>query len=321
VAGASQGGGQSSGGHAGTGGVAIGASGIGGDAGASEVFDAGPAVLNPNLDFLDEDVVVRATVALIACGSDDGFYDTLGVVRGVQDSFSYPGGRAFIECAAAVTEGCEGVRACYGLSDVQGTETCNTCQDNVAVFCGVDLTTRWNCDQIGATCQDGYCLAPGEELCDGTFDAECDGEGRPLSCDDIVRIGPRCADFGLTCQVDDFGIEAQCQGTGGECQQYSEEDLDLDPVGTGCDGDVMHACVYHRQDNVDCRNFGPEFTCQSFGDSFFCGTASECDPRTHEYTCEGSEVVFCDAGQLIRIDCTTLGFSECVEGVRDGVCQ
>jgi hypothetical protein len=100
-----------------------------------------------------------------------------------------------------------------------------------------------------------------------------------------------------------------------------EEEIELDPVGIGCEGDVLHACVWRREDNLDCRNFGPDFSCQTFEDSYFCGLANECDPSTYEYTCDGSEVVFCDAGRLTRIDCVDFGFSECVEGIRDGVCQ
>jgi hypothetical protein len=302
--------------------VSIAGGGSGGE--EPQSFDAGPPVLNPNLDFPDEDLIARAAVAMIACYNDDGFFLTLTFMRGMQDEYSYRERGPFLECVAAVTTGCDGLMECYGISALQGSETCDTCQENVAVYCGADGPYLQDCSMVGEICQAGRCVKEGTESCDyATFDASCDEQGRPIDCNDTVTIGPACPDVGLQCGVDPsgFALNSYCQGTGEPCESVGEFDLALDPVGSGCDGDVLHACVRFRTDNIDCRNLGPDFSCQSFGDSFFCGTASECDPRTYDYTCEGSAVTFCNAGKLTSIDCTEFGFTQCVEGERSGICQ
>jgi hypothetical protein len=309
--------------HAGAGrGGAVSIAGGGNGGEEPQSFDAGPPVLNPNLDFLDENLIARAAVALLSCPNDSGFYRLLIYMRGVQDDFSYPG--SFVECLAAVTTGCDEAYGCYGISALQGSETCDTCQDNIAVYCGVDGPFVQDCTKTGTVCEAGRCVEPGAVACDwATYDANCDEQGRPLDCgNDTVTVGPACPDFGLACSVEpSFAIESYCQGTGEPCDTSGDPNIAFDPVGSGCDGDVMHACVRFRTDNIDCRNLGPDFSCQSFGDSFFCGTASECDPRTYDYTCEGSAVTFCDAGKLTSIDCTEFGFTECIEGERSGICQ
>jgi hypothetical protein len=75
--------------HAGAGrggAVSIAGGGSGGE--EPQSFDAGPPVLNPNLDFLDENLIARAAVALLSCPNDSGFYRLLIYMRGVQDDFS-----------------------------------------------------------------------------------------------------------------------------------------------------------------------------------------------------------------------------------------
>ena len=88
--------------------------------------------------------------------------------------------------------------------------------------------------------------------------------------------------------------------------------------GTACDGDDLVACVNGQTATISCAARGPGFTCQTVGQAFFCGLGAECAPATngapsesHPPSCDGDVLVFCNAGRLERIDCTSLGFSGC----------
>ena len=73
---------------------------------------------------------------------------------------------------------------------------------------------------------------------------------------------------------------------------------------------------------IDCSEVGAGFSCQTFGTSAFCGLAAECDPSSgavSDATCEGDQLVFCNAGRLDKLDCKSLGFSGC--NASWGVCS
>jgi hypothetical protein len=91
-----------------------------------------------------------------------------------------------------------------------------------------------------------------------------------------------------------------------------------------CTGTTFEACVNARRHEFDCSSYGPGFTCQSYDGVPFCGLASECRPGNvvdadwelsqqgkPEPSCDGTTLVFCNAGRLERIDCTELGFTGC----------
>ncbi|HZF51711.1 MAG TPA: hypothetical protein VE093_23815 [Polyangiaceae bacterium] len=64
------------------------------------------------------------------------------------------------------------------------------------------------------------------------------------------------------------------------------------------------------------------FSCQSLNTASFCGLAAECEPGSAYYaTCEGTTVVFCNAGRIEKIDCTTLGFTGCHTMYGEGACS
>jgi hypothetical protein len=217
---------------------------------------------------------------------------------------------------ARITTGCDGVRACFGLSDLETGDECNTCQGNVAIVCG-DVRVRWDCAKYGGTCSGGRCVPAGSGSCDvSSFDDYCDAEGRPLHCDDGLQIGPRCADFGLECRQETF--EAHCVGTGAACSAPEFPYFDVYYAGQRCNGTHLTACVRGGSADLDCSLFGPDFTCQSSGAAFFCGLDSECDPATHVKSCEGTVTVMCNAGRLTRVDCTDLGFRACSSNARLG---
>ena len=144
--------------------------------------------------------------------------------------------------------------------------------------------------------------------------ASCNSAGRPTYCDgEVVRTGPDCEQFGLDCAA------GFCVGTGEACQQQNDDWQDrVYFEGLSCTGDVLEGCVQGQTHNRDCSNIGPGWSCQTVGDYHFCGLASECEPGNIEpgtrgtaERCEGTEVVFCNAGRIERMDCTELGFSGC----------
>jgi hypothetical protein len=137
-----------------------------------------------------------------------------------------------------------------------------------------------------------------------------------------VRPGLDCAELGLACVADDaqnFG--ARCVGTGEACTNLSDPLFD----GMACAGNTLVACVNGRQHDLDCATMGEGFSCQMNAGIPFCGLAAECLPAhlqgaadrdvpqggLPEPSCDGTAIVFCNAGRLERIDCTTLGFTGC----------
>jgi hypothetical protein len=290
-----------------------GCEGDGGELGSSgsggEVADAGPPC-SPE-PAISEEQIARAVVALSSCISDDGYLRAQTYLRGKVGGYSYPGGACFTQCLAAVTSGCAGVRECLGLSDVELTDVCGTCRGNVAIVCG-DTEVRWDCGKYGGSCSGGRCIPPGRTECDElTFEDECDAEGRPRHCDDTLHVGPACSAFGLECRKD--GSSARCVGTGEACTAEEFAYFDVHYTGQACNGTRLNACVRGGLAELDCGLFGSDFTCQTSGTAFFCGTASECDPSTHEKTCDGANAVFCNAGKTARVDCTALGFTSCLD--------
>jgi hypothetical protein len=304
------------GGAAGTSGSG-GSAGLDGGAGMSGSGGAGDAGVPdppacPATTFLDEDKIAVATVLLDSCISDDGFWRTQNELRGTLEEPWYPSTPTLVNCLANVTNGCAGVSACFGYS-AYTNETCDTCNGNVAVYCGTDGPFLWDCDKLGLTCSAGWCLPPGGQGCSGqTFTEQCSSQGQPLHCEGKrVHVGPTCADYGLACN--DAAVP-RCTGVGPLCSGPSNPYFDIQYVGQSCQGDVMDACVgaaVGRQAKLDCSCFGPGFSCQSAEGATFCGAASECDPETHAKSCNGTSVVFCDAGKLRSVDCMALGFTSC----------
>jgi hypothetical protein len=77
-----------------------------------------------------------------------------------------------------------------------------------------------------------------------------------------------------------------------------------------CEADSLRICVNGKEHTVPCEGVNDGFSCFTNGVSF-CGKAAECDPDSHEPRCEGNGIVLCDAGTLLTVDCTRLGFPSC----------
>jgi len=212
-----------------------------------------------------------------------------------------------------VTNGCAGVVECMGFSDLQVSDSCGTCDGNVAILCE-DAQARRDCAKYGGTCSDGHCIPLGAAACDeASFENQCDPRGRPLHCNDTVQVGPECAFFGLECKKE--GSDASCVGKGEACSMPEPESpsFDVHYAGQACNGASLSACVRGHLADLDCSLVGSGFSCQTHEGAFFCGTASECDPATYEKSCDGANVIFCNAGKIARVDCTALGLAACFD--------
>jgi hypothetical protein len=67
-----------------------------------------------------------------------------------------------------------------------------------------------------------------------------------------------------------------------------------------------------REHVFDCGTLGVGFTCQTMtGTNFRCGLAAECSVSADHTTCDGDDVVVCNAGRTDRVNCKSLGFDGC----------
>ena len=143
--------------------------------------------------------------------------------------------------------------------------------------------------------------------CDGTEPPTCTGQGEVLACDRGVLRKTPCQAQGFIC------TDGKCTGDGASCVGGSPAEV---PLGMSCSGNTLQACVGGRTASIDCATQGPDFSCQSFNGSFFCGLGAECVPA-NDYsspepaTCTGTTLNFCNAGRLEHLECTALGFTGC----------
>ena len=74
---------------------------------------------------------------------------------------------------------------------------------------------------------------------------------------------------------------------------------------------MLSSCQHGKSQEIPCSCFGDGHSCQTLDAIAFCGISNECDPETFQKKCDGTSVVFCNAGKVTSVDCTTLGFAEC----------
>jgi hypothetical protein len=313
----------------GTGGIA----GMGGEAGGGTGGTAGTGVLTS-----DPDVIARAAVALGSCWPDDGVSRTAATLWNWRQYGEFWGRtRLQAECVAQAGQGCEALDTCLGwaIEEAPGCTPGRTCEGSKFNLCGEvegGSTIRWriDCATIGQPCDPTlFCSEQPSSECDvRTYESRCT-DGRPQSCSGSVELdaepgvletGPECSSLGLECAtVDPYG--AVCIGAGEECATSWESPMF---EGISCAGDTLEACAKGRRHDLDCTTFGADFSCRNVEGTAFCGLASECVPANLTSlgnvlpqggvpapTCEGSAIVFCNAGRLERIDCVELGFSGC----------
>ena len=119
-----------------------------------------------------------------------------------------------------------------------------------------------------------------------------------------------CAAWGLECAT--VSGTAQCRGTGQSCLEGDES----------CDGATAVMCLGYREERFDCGALIEDRVCVEDSDLAECVPETlECDPTDFSGSCEGNAVLFCSAGGLAtRVDCTSIGFSGCVEEANRAIC-
>jgi hypothetical protein len=271
---------------------------------------------------LDADAVARAAAVLGSCVPDDGVDRNAAHLwtNDIALSVFFYRHAAQLDCLANAACGCEAIRHCTGFHQGVTDEACQaSCDDGVFRACGEEdgmmLQYTLACGNFGLACDvDGACIDVGAQPCDEETAPSCDGD-RFVGCrSGSTTSGPECQSLGLTCGANG------CQGTGAQCSDFgdaaSEQEIPI--AGSACDGDDLVACVNGAVATIDCAARGPGFSCQNMGESFFCGLGSACLPASsgapsdsHPPVCDGDVLVFCNAGRLEQLDCTTLGFSGC----------
>jgi hypothetical protein len=206
---------------------------------------------------------------------------------------------------------------CLGYAVDAFTGTCEPCNGTVAVFCGDGYRVQIDCATVGLQCHPLTGCTESTmpiECMLATFTGACTSTGRPQYCDGtMVQTGPVCADLGAVCDA------GRCVGDGEACDNSATRPEGRTYFeGTACEGQTLVACVEGRLQRRDCTTVNPEFSCQSYGGEFFCGLGSECIPGNNPpgsfgtaERCEGTELIFCNAGRVERFDCTELGFTGC----------
>jgi hypothetical protein len=230
------------------------------------------------------------------------------------------------DCLVNAKCGCGALAACLGFVTSRIDAGCPTgCEGNVFSMCGTSNDTQGlrisiDCSTAGLTCDPlGMCQEVPTTACDPTtFVPSCGDDGRSQICrskgaGDALFKGPVCETLGLLCSDGVcVGQGAACTGgyPGAEGQTYLE--------GTACSGTSLVACVGGRTQTFDCTRIAPGFSCQSVSGTYFCGLASECVPGNlppgrsgTPNSCDGTQVVLCNAGRIDRVDCRALGFEGC----------
>ncbi|HET7538278.1 MAG TPA: hypothetical protein VFK05_00350 [Polyangiaceae bacterium] len=270
----------------------------------------------PAVTTLDPDLVARAAAVIGSCVPDDG------VARNVMHLwFSHLGApRTYyrtveqLACLANANCGCAAVEHCLGVVYRQVPAVCTTqCQDDVFTGCGDGARVSIDCSRVGLRCDTSFvCVAGPEVACDKSEAPSCSAQGEVTYCDDGSRHETPCQSLGFKC------VAGKCVGEGASCSESVSSSTDLtNPVGTSCDGSVLHGCLGGQATSIDCATQGPGFSCQARDGKFFCGLAAECVP-SNSYsasypatTCDGTTLSFCNAGRLEHLNCTDLGFSGC----------
>lgn len=317
------GGGAGDGGNAGAGVTNAGGGGTGavvGSGGAGPLSachaqpDLTPSIPAPTA--LDPDLVARAAAVIGSCMPDDGVARNAAHLwlehlraDGMLARFG-----AQLDCFANAACGCDAIEHCLSwVYRLIPADCVDGCEGDIVTGCGDGTVVTADCSRFGLSCDPaGACVADALVACDVSEAPTCSAQGEVEFCDiSGFRRKTPCQSLGFDC------VAGKCVGDGAACPDTSSRFDDVvEPVGSGCSGATLQACVGGQTTTIDCATQGPGFSCQSFDGSFFCGLAAECLPAgnfadTQAPTCDGTVLTFCNAGRLEHLDCTTLGFTAC----------
>jgi hypothetical protein len=318
-------------------GIAIGGASCGPEAGSSSSSPPPPPIIELDPPGpKDPDLAARAAVVLGSCLSDGGWYNPQIVLTDIYYAV-YSSWQTFehiertTRCLAEKADGCAGLERCFATT-VHAVESGGSCDTvclpgNVSQICvngSIEMVT--DCSRLGMECDSGGCSTfPTQEPCDPA-PADLCRDGIPRHCpagSTYQWRGVSCVEHDLACTVIQVGENpwSLCQGTGPVCEgHFAPDDVSFGPL-IGCEGTTARVCTNDREHVFDCGILADGFTCQSSVASgrVNCGLAAECDvDTTYEATCEGDEIVLCNAGRIDRIDCKAVGFEGCDPDV--GLC-
>jgi hypothetical protein len=232
-----------------------------------------------------------------------------------------------IDCVVGSAGDCDTVHRCYaaGSSAACGVDAAlalPSCLGNTSTTCNFG-SPPWldveDCGKSGAHCE------PGLGCMFGACSAGADG-GEVDSCvGEQVWICRSCS-----------GCPGPRLGRGTNCAFYVATCADGSCVGTGppctsvrCDGTVFVQCVSGREAPFDCGSLG--LTCivgspdaaPPFPSGPLCGLGTECSAYdlSERDACSGSTLTYCDNGRIATRDCTSGGWSRCVDGLGGGRCS
>jgi hypothetical protein len=286
---------------------------------------AGGSDVRLPLEELDPADVARAAVFIGSCMPDDGISFNLKALywhKGGQSWFDKTV-RDRLTCLKGKTNGCKGAEECFGYHQDMTGPCETTCNDGVLTACQGTTKFQIDCKLGGLSCsvEARNCVPPVTPTCDvTTFQSRCDAGVPVVECENGLEVRmPTCTDYGLECGTLNSN-EVACRGTGPVCEtgtlKTRGDSVDYDR-GIACEEQKLRACVNDGETVVDCGKLGKGFICQS-GTSAYCGLATECVPGASA-TCEGTNVVFCNAGRIEKIDCAALGFTGCTDAFH-GTC-
>ncbi|HYQ03388.1 MAG TPA: hypothetical protein VER96_32155 [Polyangiaceae bacterium] len=268
----------------------------------------------PAVTALDPDLVARAAAVIGSCMPDDGVMRNAAYLW--NSHFAAP--RLYyryveqLECLGNANCGCAAAEHCVGLTYRQAAADClDRCEGNVFIGCGDGVEFSFDCGRVGLSCDPiTVCVGEPGVGCDDSEPPSCTAEGDVRYCTNGTHRTTPCQSLGFSCEAGD------CVGDGESCEPKSVTTEQVTPVGMGCSGTALRACLGGHTTQVDCAMQGPGFTCQERDGSFFCGLAAECVPSgayssNTTASCDGTTLSFCNAGRVEHIDCTELGFSGC----------
>jgi hypothetical protein len=184
---------------------------------------------------------------------------------------------------------CDGTNLVICSSGVRSTISCPNASPILRAGTGSTCVVGTN----GALCGDASCSAA-SATCDGTVASSC-------YVSKAVSMSMDCADYGQTC------VNGGCTAPGGGAACTGTTPT--------CDGAAIVRCSGGTSYRTDCGTLEVGATCHlGTGTEPFCGTGDACYPTKGAETCSGTSVSFCAGGVTASIDCTTLGFSQCLGG-------
>jgi hypothetical protein len=301
------------------------------DGGAETVGDGATTPPGPTGP-LDPAAAARAAIFVATCISDDGADRTLQEFYLDKNASPFYS-RSVLDCLSAKTNGCQAVTDCMGMKTSTDGPCDGGCVGNVYQECEApNYRITVDCSTLGLQCkpqQGAYCGTAASQPCDpATYLGSCD-DGTPVNCAEGITVrGPRCPDLGLSCTevtTRGSGKLFGCQGTGDLCASAGDDGTTTATFeGLGCAGNVLQACVNSRRATLDCTTVATGFTCFPSPDAGenalgYCGVAAECTPRSAwdkvTAACDGTSVVLCNGGKIGKVDCVSLGFTGCKNGL------